>query len=153
MVIRRLQTVSSLAISNTLRCSRANSSRSFFLAESKGAMISTNSGTTSTSSRMRASKPSFPTMPTRRPKLRSKPRMSFSMAIAFSCSSLRAVSRARRFWLVSVFTCTGRNRLTRIICAMPRASLRSVLFTCALRKASRAGSRCKSPESLLPPVR
>ena len=28
----------------------------------------------------------------------------------------------------SVFTWTGRNRLTRIIWAMPRASLRSVLF-------------------------
>src|SRR5947207_1759746 len=69
------------------------------------------------------------------PKFRSRPRISLSTASAFSCSSLRAVSRARRFWLVSVFTCTGRNRLTRIICAMPRASFRSLLLTCAWRKA------------------
>lgn len=51
------------------------------------------------------------------------------------CSSLRAVSRARRFWLVSVLKCTGRYRFTRIIWAMPRASLRSLLFGCALRNA------------------
>ena len=61
--------------------------------------------------------------------------MSFSMATALSCRILRAVRRARRFWLVSVFTCTGRNRWTRIICAMPRASFRSLLFTWALRNA------------------
>jgi hypothetical protein len=35
------------------------------------------------------------------------------------------LSSARRFWLMSVFTCTGRNRLTRIICAMPRDARRS----------------------------
>ena len=76
-----------------------------------------------------------PTMPTLSPKLRNSPRMSFSMAIALSCKSLRAVSRARRFWLVSVLTCTGRNRLTRIIWAMPRASMRSDLFGCAFKNA------------------
>jgi hypothetical protein len=52
------------------------------------------------------------------------------MAMAFSCRSLRAVNKARRFWLANVFTCTGRNKLTRIICAMLRASLRSLLLTC-----------------------
>src|SRR2546430_2072144 len=31
-------------------------------------------------------------------------------------------------WATSVFTCTGLNRPTRIICAIPRASLRSVLL-------------------------
>src|SRR6516162_7206491 len=33
-------------------------------------------------------------------------------------------------WATSVFTCTGLNRPTRIICAIPRASLRSVLLIC-----------------------
>src|SRR5215468_5211243 len=33
-------------------------------------------------------------------------------------------------WASSVFTCTGLNRPTRIICAIPRASLRSVLLIC-----------------------
>lgn len=74
-------------------------------------------------------------MPTLRPKLRNSPRMSFWMAIALSCKSLRAVRSAQRFWLVSVLTWTGRNRLTRIIWAMPRASMRSDLFGCASRKA------------------
>ncbi len=45
-----------------------------------------------------------------------------------SLQSWRLVSSMRRFWLASVFTCTGRYRPTRIICAMPRASLRSLLF-------------------------
>lgn len=44
-------------------------------------------------------------------------------------------SRTRRFWLANVLTWTGRKRLTRIICAMPRASFRSVLLTCAFRNA------------------
>src|ERR1700736_5457672 len=38
-------------------------------------------------------------------------------------------------WLASVLTCTGWNKPTRIICAIPRASLRSLLLTCALRNA------------------
>src|ERR1700730_18130900 len=33
-------------------------------------------------------------------------------------------------WATSVFTCTGLNSPTRIICAIPRASLRSVLLIC-----------------------
>src|SRR5436305_15231411 len=44
---------------------------------------------------------------------------------------LPTVSSMRRFWLATVFTCTGRYRPTRIICAMPRASLRSLLLICA----------------------
>ena len=54
---------------------------------------------------------------------------------ALPCRSLRAVRSARRFWLVCVFTCTGRCRLTRIIGAIPRTSLRSVLFGWALKNA------------------
>src|SRR5262249_33569546 len=41
---------------------------------------------------MRASNFTVPTMPTLRPKLRKVPRRSFSIAIAFDCSSLRWVS-------------------------------------------------------------
>src|SRR3954469_9975737 len=33
-------------------------------------------------------------------------------------------------WATSVFTCTGLNTPSRIICAIPRASLRSVLLIC-----------------------
>src|SRR3954467_6597931 len=46
---------------------------------------------------MRASNFTFPTMPTLRPKLRKVPRRSFSIAIAFDCSSLRCVSSIRSF--------------------------------------------------------
>jgi hypothetical protein len=48
-----------------------------------------------------------PTIPTLRPKLRKVPRRSFSIAMAFDCSSLRCVSSIRSL-LWSVFTCTGR---------------------------------------------
>ena len=48
-----------------------------------------------------------------------------------ACNSCRLVSNIRRFWLASVLTCTCRYSPTRIICAMPRASLRSLLLSCA----------------------
>jgi hypothetical protein len=48
----------------------------------------------------------------------SVPRRSFSMSSALACKSWRLVSSMLRFWLTSVFTCTGRYRPTRIICAM-----------------------------------
>ena len=135
IVINRRQTLSSRTIDNNFRCSRANWSRNARRASSSDAMISPRSDIPSVSSRMRCSKATAPITPTFSPKLRKSPRISFSIARAFSCNSLRAVSSARRFWLWSVFTCTGLNKLTRIIWAMPRASLRSLLFTCALRKA------------------
>jgi hypothetical protein len=50
-----------------------------------------------------------------------------------SRSSLRDVSSIRSSWLASVFTCTALYNPTRIICAIPRASLRSLLFTCWAR--------------------
>src|SRR5262245_57532996 len=58
--------------------------------------------------KLRASNFTVPAMPTLRPKLRKVARRSFSIAIAFDCSSLRWVSSIRSFWLRSVFTCTGR---------------------------------------------
>src|ERR1700720_960244 len=88
-----------------------------------------------TRSWIRCSKPTTPTIPTFSPKLRNKPRISFSIARAFSWSIFRAARSALRFWLASVLTRTGRNKPTRIICAIPRASLRSLLLTCALRNA------------------
>jgi hypothetical protein len=84
-----------------------------------------------TSSRIRASNLAMPTIPTFRPKLRSVPRRSFSMSVAFASNNCRLVSSIRRFWLANVLTCTGRHRPTRIMCAMPRASLRSLLLSCA----------------------
>ena len=63
--------------------------------EQRQAMISASSGSPATSSRIRSSNLTLPMIPTLSPKLRSRPRMSFSMAMAFSCNNLRAVSRAR----------------------------------------------------------
>lgn len=37
--------------------------------------------------------------------------MSFSIAMAFSCSNLRAVNRRPTFLLISVLTCIGRNTI------------------------------------------
>ena len=53
-------------------------------------------GKFSTSSLMRASNLTVPTIPTLRPKLRKVPRKSLSMAIAFDCSNLRWVVSLRR---------------------------------------------------------
>ena len=93
-----------------MRCSLANFSRKTRRAASKGSIISANSGTPSTRSWIRCSKPTTPTIPTFSPKLRNKPRISFSIARAFSWSIFRAARSALRFWLASVLTCTGRNK-------------------------------------------
>src|SRR5512132_1699652 len=47
------------------------------------------------------------------------------------CSSLRATSRALTSYVAGDLACTGRNQRMRNSCAMPRASLRSVLTTIA----------------------
>src|SRR6202048_3609480 len=112
MVINRRQTSLSRASRRTLRCSLANFSRKTRRAASKGSIISANSGTPSTRSWIRCSKPTTPTIPTFSPKLRNKPRISFSIARAFSWSIFRAARSALRFWLASVLTCTGRNKPT-----------------------------------------
>jgi hypothetical protein len=56
--------------------------------------------------------------------------MSFPMAMAFSCNGLLAVNSARRFSLTTLFTGSGRIKVTQIMYAMPRASLQSLLQTC-----------------------
>src|ERR1700732_852582 len=112
MVINRRQTSLSRASRRTLRCSLANFSRKTRRAASKGSIISASSGTPSTRSWIRCSKPTTPTIPTFSPKLRNKPRISFSIARAFSWSIFRAARSALRFWLASVLTCTvGISRL------------------------------------------
>ena len=82
--INRGQTSLSRASRRTLRCSLANFSRKTRRAASKGSIISANSGTPSTRSWIRCSKPTTPTISTFSPKLRNKPRISFSIARAFS---------------------------------------------------------------------
>ena len=85
---------------------------------------------------MRASNLTVPTMPTLRPKLRRVPRRSLSMAIAFTAQQLGDGSAASAVSdCVTSVTCTGRSSPTRIIWAMPRASLRSVLLICAFNTA------------------
>jgi hypothetical protein len=54
---------------------------------------------------------------------------------SFSTSSLRAVSSARTSCASSVLTCTGLNQPSRISCAMPRASFRSVFTVIAFSAA------------------
>ncbi len=56
------------------------------------------------------------------------------MSRSFDCTSLRAVSIARSSCAPIDLQCTGRNQPSRINCAMPRASLRS-LFTGIAAKA------------------
>jgi hypothetical protein len=56
-----------------------------------------------------------------------------------SIRARRATSKSRSSWLAALLMCTGRNQPVRIICAMPRASLRSVL----LRIAASAVCMCR----------
>jgi hypothetical protein len=64
---------------------------------SSGSTRTAKSGRFPTSSWIRASNFTFPTMPTLRPKLRKVARRSFSIATAFDCRSLRCVSSIRSF--------------------------------------------------------
>src|SRR5271168_210686 len=107
-VIRRRHTSSSRTIASKRRCRTLICSRSTRRTMSSGSTNTARSGRFSTSSLMRASNLTVPTMPTLRPKLRKVPRRSLSMAIAFDCKSLRWVSSIRSFWLRSDFTWTGR---------------------------------------------
>src|ERR1035437_6302877 len=86
------------------RCWMTNCSRSTRRTMSSGSTSTAKSGMFSTSSLMRASNFTFPTIPTLRPKLRKVPRRSLSIAMAFDCSSLRCVSSIRSFWLRNVFS-------------------------------------------------
>src|SRR5512133_758665 len=79
------------------RCRMTICSRSVRRTMSIGSTSTARSGRLSTSSLMRASNFTFPTMPILRPKLRKVPRRSFSIAIACDCSSLRWVSQHPQF--------------------------------------------------------
>src|SRR5438270_13346059 len=59
------------------------------------------------------------------------PRMLNSTSNSLACSSLQATSSARTSWDPGDLACTGRNHPIRSSCAIPRASLRSVLITMA----------------------
>ena len=67
-------------------------------------------------------------MPTFSPASRSSARTPFSTSRRLLSTIRRAVSNARQERQAGLFTCTARYHPVRMICAIPRASLRSVLF-------------------------
>ena len=81
------------------------------------------------------------------------PRRLISRSWRLLCTSLRAVSSARSSCAGSDLQCTERNQPSRISCAIPRASLRSV-FTGIALKASRtcrvSSNSTVSPASRMP---
>ena len=130
IVIKRRHTSSSRTTESSLRWSFVNISRSFCRAANNGSMISTKFGHASD----KLSDSFFEFAHSNGADLETEVAQQPADIILdgdglFLQNFLRAVSRARRFWLVNVFTCTARNKLTRIICAMPRASLLLPLFT------------------------
>ena len=80
------------------------------------------------SSRTRAGKSLRLGVPTFSPTSRSSARTPFSTSRRLLSTIRRAVSSARQSRQGGLFTCTGRYQPVRMICAIPRASLRSVLF-------------------------
>jgi len=105
-------------------------------------------------SRTRASKLRGVVCPTFSPKPRKMPRMLSSTSRSLLCSNLRPTSNARTSWASADFRCTGRNQPIRSSCAMPRASLRSVLTTIADSAAltCRVSSRTASKPAPLRPA-
>ena len=67
-------------------------------------------------------------VPTFSPASRSSARTPFSTSRRLLSTIRRAVSSARQERQDGLFTCTARYQPVRMICAIPRASLRSVLF-------------------------
>jgi len=82
---------SSRTMASKRRCRMTIRSRSARRTMSSGSTSAAKSGKVSTSSWMRASNFTLPTIPTLRAKLRKVPRRSFSIAIALDCRSLRWV--------------------------------------------------------------
>lgn len=105
------------------RSSWQNSSRSVLRTRSIGSVIASGLGLSPTSSRTRASNECLVTWPIRYPKTFRDPLTEFSMSC---CAS-------------SLLTKTCRNQPSRTRCAIPRASLRSVL----LRTAHKPALRCR----------
>ena len=85
-------------------------------------------GSSAASSRTRAAKSFRLGVPTFSPASRSNARTPFSTSRRLLSTIRRAVSSARQERQDGLFTCTARYQPVRMICAIPRASLRSVLF-------------------------
>ena len=89
-------------------------------------LIST--GSSAASSRTRAGKSLRLGVPTFSPTSRNNARIPFSTSRRLLSTIRLAVSSARQERQGGLFTCTARYQPVRMICAIPRASLRSVLF-------------------------
>src|SRR3954447_11289480 len=87
-------------------------------------------GPPATSARTRSAKGSPPPLPAIRPKGLRTPRIWFARSTRMRTSCARVVSRERTRWLSTLLTATSRYQPVRTICARPRASLRSDLFSC-----------------------
>src|SRR3954470_13158202 len=136
-VISRRQTASSRTVRSTWRCSSLAWRRSAAPGGSIGSAIALSAGEPPASSRTRPSNPALPVVASLRPKLRRSPRRLKPTSLAWRIRSWRADRRALASCAGSDLTCTARYQPVRTACAMPRASLRSVLLGMALRVAFR----------------
>src|SRR4051794_485138 len=87
-------------------------------------------GPFATSARTRSAKGRPPPLPAIRPKGLRTPRIWLARSTRMRTSCARVVSRERTRWLSTLLTATSRYQPVRTICAKPRASLRSDLFSC-----------------------
>src|SRR3954471_16386409 len=88
------------------------------------------SGPPATSARTRSAKGRPPPLPAIRPKGLRTPRIWLARSTRIRTSCAQVMSRERTRWLSTLLTTTSRYQPVRTICARPRASLRSDLFSC-----------------------
>src|SRR5215471_8959260 len=103
-VMNRRQTASARTMRNSNRCSLAYSARRLARACSIAAVTGSSMGCPAANSRIRASYLLLLTLPTFRPKPRSRPRMPSSTSCNLRCSKSRALSSARTSCAGTAFT-------------------------------------------------
>src|SRR3954452_10896596 len=126
--ISRRQTGSSRTTARICLVSRASSRVMTSTTASSGSAPADRTRSPDVSSRTRAANFLRLGLPSLRPVSRSSARTPFSMSRILFSTSRRAASRARQERQAGLFTCTARNQPVRTICAIARASFRSVLF-------------------------
>src|ERR1700733_7721103 len=151
-VISRRQVGSTRTSSSARLVSRSTSRVITSITDSNDSVRLTSTGSAAARPRTRAGKSLRLGVPPFSPPSRSRARTPFSTSRRLLSTIRRAVSSARQERQDGLFTCTARYQPVRMICAIPRASLRSVLFGMRPSRPWLGVPQCRSPECRPPSV-